>query len=190
MKDEILPGYVRVSTVLAQDQDFSHIDKTVFDAKTDLGSRVHNAIEMFLEDKEPSLDPKAQAYYDSFLRWHATVKPTIVFQEQRYYDHDKKFTGKVDAVIKMPYEKIPVLIDWKTSAVENTMIWTRQGHFYHHLLLKNGVTFVADRVLFCKLDPRGGFPKVSSYTIDPDTTNYCLSLVDKYWEKEKNLVKK
>jgi hypothetical protein len=182
-----MKDYVRVSTILSQLQNFDHIDPVVLQAKAHLGTRVHEAIDLYFNGKPHNLAPKEEAYFTSFMRWYGLMNPKVIIQEARYYDHDKKLTGQVDAVLKLPYEKIPVLIDWKTSAVENTMIWTYQGHFYHHLLKKNGITFLADRVLFVKLDPRGNPPKVSVYEIVPDTTDYCLSLVDKYWEKQNNL---
>lgn len=187
MKDDILDGYVRVSEVLSQEQDFSHIDEAVLTNKANIGTRLHKAIETFFEDKMPIPDPQVTPYFNSFLKWHGLMKPKVIMQESRYYDHDKKFTGRIDAVIKLPYEKIPVLVDWKTSALVNPLIWPKQGHAYHHLLIKNGVTYLADRVLFIKLDPRGNLPKVFTVDIDPQGTQEFLELVDNYWEKRNNL---
>jgi hypothetical protein len=180
-------NYVRVSTILSGLQEFDHIDPIVLAAKATIGTNVHEAIEDNFNNKIKMLSPRETHYFNSFLKWKGVMNPNIILQENRYYDDDKMFTGKVDAVIKLPYEKIPILVDWKTSATENAMIWSYQAHFYHHLLVKNGVSFIADRVLFVKLDSKGNNPKVCVYKIDPSTTAYCLDLVDKYWEKQKKL---
>lgn len=177
-------NYVRVSTILSQLQDFGKIDPIVLSAKADVGTKVHEAIDVHFRGKMPFLPPRETHYFNSFLKWEGVMKPKIILQEQRLYDDDKMFTGQVDAIIKLPYEKIPVLVDWKTSAVENAMIWSYQAHFYHYLLKKNGYAFIADRALFIKLDARGNLPKVFSYKIEESTTQHCLELVDKYWEKQ------
>lgn len=190
-----MKDHVRVSTILSwmkgEDgkplQNFSHIHPAVLDAKADVGTKVHEAIEQFFGGKFPFLPPKEMAYFNSFLKWHSIMKPKMIVQEERYYDDDKMLTGKVDGVIKMQYEKIPVLIDWKTSAAESPIIWSYQAHFYHYLLVKNGISFLANRAMFIKLDSKGNNPKVFTYHIDEETTKYLLSQVDKFWEENKNV---
>lgn len=177
--------YARVSDIIRPFVDFSHIDPEVLQRKADLGSQVHEAIDDFLKGSFPCLSRKALGYFDSFRQWFYTLHPRFLVTEQRYYHKELRLTGQIDAIVVMPHEKVPVLVDYKTSSQESPVSWSMQAHLYKMLLLHNGHP-VADRFLFLRLHKDGELPKAHIYHYDKDTETKCLMAISKFWKKKEN----
>jgi len=184
--DEVLkPGYIRVSEVLRIYNDFSMIPKEVFAHKTDVGSRVHDAIYLYNEciAQTQDLKPEEQGYFDSYLLWNKEFNVQTPYNEKRLYDDYFMITGKIDGLVKFPYEGKLVLADWKTTFSYNkhtAKIWEAQGTMYHYLVTKNGHEDLADRFLFIQLDPDGKMPKIREYQFSPDIMAKCAEAIDAY----------
>ena len=170
--EQIKAGYTRVSSILQQWDTFGHIDKTTLLSKAELGTRVHEAIDSHHKGLYMPLDDKANWYFESFVRWEKSIKPKIVRNEERYYCDKMMITGQIDALMEIPGESKPVLVDYKTSACESAKMWPLQACFYHYLVEKAGID-VSDRMLFVQLDRHGELPKVHEYMYTKQLWNIC-----------------
>ena len=184
MVEIIKPGYTRVSTILEERQDFSKIPREIFEHKTEVGSNVHEAIFLHNECLPRSFDltEEEQAYFDSYLLWAKETGIQTPYNEKRFYDDMFMITGKIDALVKFPYEDKLILADWKTSTHNKKIgrIWEMKGTFYHYLLTKNGFEDISDRFLYIQLDPDGKLPKVREFRFNPSTMALCASAVELY----------
>ena len=165
-------SYVRVSTLLQKFSDFSQIDPAVLERKQNIGTEIHQAIHEFVKGEFAYMSPSAVGYFRSFKRWFSSLKPEFIISEERYFDDDRMITGQIDGVIRFPHEKQGVLIDFKTSAQENSASWMRQAHLYAHLMHRNGI-YINDTYLFIKLDKSGEMPKVFRYKHDQFVMHEC-----------------
>lgn len=172
--EEIKEGYTRVSSILQQWDTFGHIDKEVLARKAALGTRVHEAIDDHHEGIYTPLEYAEAGYFDSYCKWEEEVKPKIIHNEARYYCDKLMITGQVDAIIEMPGDKLPVLVDYKTSANESPKMWPLQACYYYYLAKENGVE-LSTRLIFLKLDRAGDFPKVCEYRYSKKLWEVCLS---------------
>jgi len=177
--------YARVSDILKPFSDFSHIDEAVLRNKTDIGTQVHNAISDDINGSFPSPGKRGSGYFQSYQFWRLTLNPTFIQSEQRYFDDKKKLTGCIDALVKIPGDPLPILVDFKTSAQESPITWPMQGHLYHYLLEESGIR-VGKRFLFVKLDKLGSLPTVFEYKFDKNTHAKCMDAIDFYWKMRKD----
>lgn len=175
--------YVRVSTVLSSLQDFSHIPVDVLSAKADLGSSVHASIEDFLHGEFPIVTGREIGYFNSFCKWYEVMCPNVIHAERRYWDDLKSLTGQIDVIVKLKGHDESILVDWKTSAQESSLVWPLQAHLYFYLLKQNFIS-VAPYFFFIRLHPRGLLPYVHRYEFSEKTLSYVLHLVDSYWKKK------
>ena len=88
-------------------------DKEMLKEAGDLGTAVHNAIDAFIDKKEPILDDKTRPGYDNFHSWLKESGITLIKGDTLVYCHELMFAGALDA-LGMKAGKI-VLLDWKTS---------------------------------------------------------------------------
>lgn len=177
--------YVRVSDILAQVQDFSHIDPQVLKAKAQLGTNVHQAIADLVEGGFPIIaSEKERNYFNSYYKWHVENKPEYHVMEQRLYDDELMITGQMDGIASFG-EHERILIDYKTSYKANPDVWTLQAHFYHYLCKQNKLP-VGDKMCWMNLQRTGGKPKLYFFDFDPKTMEYCVELTNKFWEDYNN----
>lgn len=177
--------YARVSEILQPFTNFSGIDPKVLAAKCEIGTDVHEAISDFLNNKSVFLGPeKAWKYYKSFKAWYKHMQPDFVVNEARYFCDEKKITGAVDGVIKLPGIEELLLIDFKTSVSESPT-WVMQAHLYYYLITKKHQN-IAPRFLFIKLDYEGLLPKVFEYKFDKNIHNKCMIAIDNFWKMKQS----
>lgn len=173
--------YARVSNVIKPFTDFSHIDPDVLQNKCRIGTEVHEAINDEILGTFPILSKDCLGYFVSFEKWKDKLSIEFLASERRYFCDEKKITGQIDALIKFPDEKNPILVDFKTSAQESPIVWPMQAHLYHYLLAKNGY-HVSLRFLFVKLDKHGKLPKVFVYKFDNHIKEKCFAAIDTFWK--------
>ena len=177
--------YVRVSDILAQLQDFSHINPTVLDAKAKLGTNVHEAIGEFVQGDFPVLESeKAVGYFRSYEVWHRENKPVYHRMEQRLFDDKLMITGQMDAVVTVG-DKQHMLIDFKTSYKPNPEIWALQAHYYWYLCKVNSIE-LWPQMQWINLQKGGGAPKVLTFDFSEFTLQRCIDMANKFWEDRDN----
>jgi ATP-dependent exoDNAse (exonuclease V) beta subunit len=174
--------YARVTEILAQFSDYSHIDPQVLRRKCDIGTSVHAAIADHLLGQFPMPCDNGLGYFDSYMKWHKAVAPIVIHTEQRYLCDELMITGQIDLVANVG--NIPMLIDFKTSANESKEVWPMQAHLYSYLLEKSGV-LISKRFLFVKLDKKGELPMVFTYNFDKNIHAKCMKSVSDFWKKNK-----
>lgn len=197
--------YPRVSHILSQVKDFSHINPQVLAAKANDGTIVHKAIAAHLSGELPFLisetfcnmtqkekendkhrSIRRYNYYFSFLKWQMAVNAKFnpEYLDQRFYNDVLCYTGAIDGLFHFNHGDKYILVDFKTSAqVEDT--WILQGHMYLNLLEANNAPNLSDKIYFLKLCPEGGLPHVEKYTYTEKTWQYCKQLIFQYHEKKK-----
>jgi len=177
--------YARVSNVIKRYNNFGEAPPERLENKKIIGTIVHEAIDEDLHGElPPNLLPSCVGYFNSYRKWKEINKPRIVENETRYFNDDLMITGRIDLLAILPYETVPVLIDWKTSASESPT-WILQSHLYGHLIAGAG-KMVANRYLFIKLCPLGSKPRVFTYDYSEKTHSFSISCVKKYWEEINN----
>lgn len=176
--------YARVSSIVGG--DYSHIDPQVLKNKQDIGTLVHKAIDDSINGELPDMRIIPHlGYYNSYRQWKLRTSPEFIQTEKRYLDNELMISGAIDCLAMMPYEKVPTIIDWKTS-VSEAESWRLQGHLYHYLVSQDGMP-ISNRVLFLKLDKSGSSPVVFEYPIENSIMLYCKSLAKKFWAKNKSI---
>jgi len=177
--------YARVSEVLKPFYNFSGIDKDVLERKADLGTQVHSAIADDIAGRFPCPGAAGWGYFQSYLKWKERLSPLFVESEKRYFDENRMITGAIDALIKIPDESLPILVDFKTSAQEAAISWPMQAHLYGLLLEGNGIE-IARRYLFVKFHKKGFLPVVFEYKFDKNILSKCLNSIDLFWKSGKS----
>lgn len=177
--------YDRVSDILKPYTNFTHIDPWVLQNKCEIGTTVHQAINDYLIGDFPAPGISGAPYFESFIKWYTKIKPEVYELEKRYFNDDKMITGQIDALMGMPGDFAPVLIDYKTSSVESPT-WVMQGHLYH-FMVQSEMT-VGNRVLFLKLSKEGKFPTVFEYKICPNIHRNCMIAIEEYKKLHKVVV--
>lgn len=175
----IKEGYIRVSQILAQWDRFSNVKPEVLEAKTILGSDVHEAIYAHENQIGVMLEDKPYGYFKSFLEWEKISGAKFIKNATRFYDDNMKITGEVDGIIKFPESEELLLIDFKTSATQDDLIWPLQGQFYYHLCLLNNI-IISKRFLFIQLNKNGEMPKIREYKASGKLMNVCISAYNCY----------
>lgn len=202
--EEIKPGYARITEVLSILNDYSNVPQEILEAKQIVGTNVHAAIESIVKGESPIVNnAKEWGYVKSFMHWRDQANPSFITTEQRYYDDSKMITGQIDAIVKLHGIEEGVLVDYKTSAQENSKVWPYQAHLYHYLLSQNNICNLSHKFIFLRLRPAKLLtpweveeelqhwqyfpPFVHEYNYSQSSMDYALSLVDFYWEERKKL---
>ena len=176
--------YARVSEILAQFSDFSHIDPEVLANKCRIGTQVHEAIAAEIAEEFPILAEDSWGYFKSFLKWRDELNPLFEQSEQRYFSEKHRITGQIDALVTFGTQTPPVLVDFKTSAQEGKS-WILQAHLYDIILEQNHIETQA-RFLFIKLDKMGGLPQVFQYSFDLNIQSKCLNAIQMYCKNKES----
>ncbi len=171
--------FARVSEVLQPFTNFEGIDKKILERKAIVGTRVHEAIADDIKGDFPIILPELLGYFKSYEKWRTQISPVFLEAERRYYDHEKRITGQIDALIKLQGEEGAVLIDFKTSVAESPT-WIMQAHLYSHLLALSGKP-VSNRYLFIKLSKDGALPIVFHYRFNHNIHQKCMQAIDDFW---------
>jgi ATP-dependent exoDNAse (exonuclease V) beta subunit len=177
--------YARVTEVLSEYSDFSHIPKATLENKQRIGTNVHEAIHDWIVGDFTVLSDDERGYFESYREWEACTNPRFIQAESRYYNDTKMVTGQIDGLVFLEGDTLPVLIDYKTSAAESKS-WPLQGHIYHWMIASTG-TIIAPRILFIKLDKEGKMPKVFCYEYDPNIRAQGLQAIDNFWLKNNSV---
>ena len=201
----IKSGYTRVSQILSQGKDFSHINEDVFNEKCEVGTEVHENIHrsltggfedfklyplrnrnggILLDDNgRERWDHRGIGYFKSFMKWETDNLPEFVMMEKRFYDDGLMITGQLDGLIKDD-EKY-VLIDYKTSYSVDLETWNLQAHAYWYLLSQNGHKNI-DKMQWIQLKKDGKNPRVCEFEYDEKILHKFLMMCQIYFEEKEN----
>lgn len=186
MEEKIKEGYVRVSEVVGQWNDYGNIPKHILESAAIRGSYVHSAIKMHInEDCTLPLNPEYEPYYQSYLRFRDSTNLEIIQSEKRYYSDVLGLTGEIDAIVVTPWSTQPMILDWKTSLNESPANWRLQGGLYRIIAEENGITNLSTNIMFIKLDKFGDSPSLHMYEYDEDLEDFCYSSVVTYFARKR-----
>lgn len=181
--ETIKPGYTRVSDILKAWENWDAIPQETLERKQKIGTEVHEAIHMHNCCLPVMVSPEAEPYFESFLKWKETTGAIITKSEERLYCDEVHITGCPDAIVKMPYEDLPMLVDWKTSSSFTkpmARIWALKGIFYLMLLKYNGVVSLNTRYIFVQLDPDGKRPHVREFFYSEKMLTSAIEALNTY----------
>lgn len=136
----IIEGYTRVTELLKPWQDFSAIPPEVLQAKSLIGTHVHEAISLYASGLPyQGLTHREEKYMESYKKWDENRLPQFLMSEERLYDHDLKLTGQIDSVVLFEGETQGVVLDFKCSLNLSLSQWKIQLGWYHILCAKNSI---------------------------------------------------
>ena len=184
--------YTRVSQIL------SWIDERDNGPKSDdfiekrnrkgiIGTNVHDAIHQELTGESSLLNEIEGKYFESWKKWNDFMKPEYKIIERRFFDHENKLMGRIDALVTYPgKENLDglILVDCKTSASPSPM-WNLQAHFYHHLI-KLSEKEAPKTFIFVQLKPNGSDPKCHLFYYNPKVYNLCMKEMEAYKIQSRN----
>ena len=159
--------------------DFSMIAPAVLKNACERGTRVHRYAELYANDEYfPDLDKSDEAcgYLESFKAWFDAAVKRVVSLEIRLYSDVLKLTGAIDAVVVIHGSEEPVIVDYKTPAMESKS-WALQTAAYKWLYNEQASTeILAKRRIALMLKKDGGKAKVCEYTNSGDLKTYMGAL--------------
>ena len=177
---EIKKDYIRVTEMLKPWMNWGTIPQEVIDAKADIGTNVHEAINMHaLGLPLPKLTEREQKYFESYLKWEEAEEPTFLCAEQRYYDDEAMVTGQIDAIVSFPGRTQGRILDFKTSFKPSPLHWPIQLGWYYQLAKKNGAK-VTETGMMLQLKDNGSPAKPYTYDITPELIKNCWAIYHSY----------
>ncbi len=156
MKEEIKPGYTRVSSILSPFSRMDKINPQILSNAANRGTRVHLAADAILADVGFPFEEQDEGYIESFKLWVSGKE--FIERPSRLYDDEHMITGDLDLLYKN--EDGITLVDLKTSANESKS-WMLQGSAYSYMAKKLGYNIT--KIEFVKLNKQGKQPKVFTY---------------------------
>lgn len=116
---------------------FAKVDKEILERKQQLGTAVHKAIELNLQDRLnlDTLDPRVQPYLEAFWYFMDLKRPTVILSEQRFSHPTLGYAGTLDLLVEM--DQFEWLIDIKSCVVHYPCTGI-QLSAYNELLEVNG----------------------------------------------------
>lgn len=181
--ENILPGFVRVSTVLKAYSDFSKIPPDILERKCRIGTEVHRAVHAHLDDDLFIPSEEASVYMPAFYSFIKGAEYTPVkvddtpFLEQRLYSNKLKITGQIDAILQC--EGNDCLYDWKTSYTANRPIWRLQVAMYLLLVKDNGLV-MPNHGKVVQLKKKGSY-RVHDFFVEDKDFDRARAAIDLYW---------
>lgn len=169
----IKEGYTRVSQVIEILQKYAHVPRNVLKKSQEIGTDVHQAIEMYYKGDMKVLDRVRFPYFESFLKWNDVFTPEPIIIEERFYDDELMVTGRIDLLAKVNGELM--LIDFKTGSSINAEAWRLQGTFYRKMLPQKPNVF-----WFIQLNKDGEPPMIHEFLYKPHWDDAITSLVKVY----------
>lgn len=149
MSKDKFDGYIRVSDVIGKFSGFAACDKCmknslgidpeVLNRKCEIGTSVHEAVELYLKGIDPILSGECEPYFESFMQWHKNNPITPQKQEVRFFNERLKLTGQVDMIANGR------IYDFKTSSSVSRKSWAIQAALYYLLATEAGLSI--DRVV-------------------------------------------
>lgn len=171
--------YSRVSSILGYFYPYkSSVPKKKIEHKRIIGSSIHLAIEKIVTDDLPEITKHDRPYFRSFLQWQEAIQPIFSHCEQRIFDEDLKITGRIDALVIISGERLPILLDFKCIDIEMES-WKYQAHFYKLLLNRAGFS-TGNRMLFLGLSGKGKIAKGYNYDYNPRIEARCIQMAKEY----------
>jgi len=197
--------HARVSEILGMFRDYAGINQDVLREKCAIGDETHQNILLDSQDIPPYFDlypvrdfkkrpelpiksweKRGKPYFQSYLMWKEKNQPQYLMQETRMFCDELMITGQFDAIIAT--DTVPMLIDYKCSAVADEEIWAMQAHFYCYLLKQNGVE-IGDKFQWLKLNVKkegeetiAKYPTVIEIPYSDDIMQECIDAAVLYWE--------
>lgn len=171
--------YSRVSSILEYFYPYkASVPQNKLENKRIIGSSIHVAIEKTLTDDFPEITQNDRPYFRSFLQWQEAIQPIFSHCEQRIFDDELKITGRIDSLVMISGEPLPILLDFKCIDKEMES-WKYQANFYKLLLNRAGFS-TGNRMLFLGLSGKGKIAKGYNYDYNPRVEARCIQMAREY----------
>ena len=119
LEGQILPSVTTIMRPL-DNALYQGIDEEIMRMAADRGTAIHNAVENYVLYGIEDIEPKHRGYFDGFLKFWEENNPEPLATESRLYHRILRYAGTADLPCIIGGKR--VLIDYKTSAVVNSML--------------------------------------------------------------------
>lgn len=193
MKDEILPGFTRITDISGAFSGYSGIPKAILTNAANRGTQIHDIIKdvilnipvdgerYYYMNRKMNGDEdriNLQGYIESFWKFWRPIEDSPALFPDRMYDHKIKLTGEVDLITTIDNER--VLIDWKCT-LSPSASWDIQGNGYSWLY-ENLFEQVIDKILFVRLDKEGKDPEIIEIKHDYELFETAFQFYERFFK--------
>jgi len=177
MKEEIKPGYTRVTDVLFPLSGLGKIDPDILKNAARRGTEVHQIVECIIKRLGRFDSEETKPYIDSFEQWYCGKK--FVETSKRFYDDKYMVTGECDGIYED--ENGLTLVDFKTPRAESAS-WIVQGSAYSHMGKQVG--YKINRIEFVQLMWTGKAAKSYFYKENFEMFIECLNVYKHFFKNK------
>lgn len=159
---------LRVTSIIAPYNDFSHVPPDRLEAAALRGTGVHQYLNAYLNDLFLPKPEGAEGYCDSGSRWIDLNVKRVISAEREYRDEVLGYYGHPDAVLELTTGKIWIP-DWKSPLIESKSWALQIAGGYHHLICA-AHRYKPENVIpgALMLDPKGGTAHMKRYDREQD----------------------
>lgn len=116
----VYPGVTSILSNVGLTPDFSKIYPDVLEYKRILGTEVHKAIELDLQDNLGDYDPVIEPYINAWKRFREDMKIIMIETETPFFSAQYRYCGKLDLLAEFNGNEIG-LFDFKTTSAISMM---------------------------------------------------------------------
>lgn len=166
----------RVTEILRPFTSYDQVPKDILERASARGTSVHALCAGIAKGNwipDGMIGEELIGYVRSFRKWQDAQVKEFTIIEKRYTDHEKRYTGQLDFVVRCTDGKY-YLADLKTSA-KPQKTYPIQMAAYKELLAQNGVQIEAAMLVYLKKD--GEFPDIDLVEfVDGEFEIFCSAV--------------
>jgi len=169
-----IPSVSTIMQPLSEDV-YGSINEDVLSKAADRGTAVHNAIDNYVKFGVEDIPPEHMGYFQAFLKWYEDYDVKPYETEYRAYHKGLLYAGTLDMMASVKGED--TLVDFKTTASINEMLWRVQTEAYNKALASHYFQICFFKKMVVQLKKDGDYNVVSFKAVDTDSWKVFTALL-------------